>query len=79
MAKKFTRRRWRRPERLTLEHPPVRRRKDIGAPTPLMLEPALARRASRRRLEALLVAFLVLCALEGLAVAAATGRWLVLP
>ncbi len=79
MAKKFTRRRWRRPERLTLEHPPVRRRKDISAPTPLMLEPALARKSSRRRLEALLVVFLVLCALEGLVIAAATGRWLILP
>ena len=79
MARKFTRRRWRRPERLTLEHPPVQRRKDIGAPTQLELEPALARRSSRRRLESLLVLFLVLCALEGAAIAAATGRWLILP
>jgi Zn-dependent protease with chaperone function len=79
MANKFTRRRWRRPERMTLEHPPVMRRKDISAPTPLALEPALARRASRRRLEVLLIVFLALCALEGLLVAAASGRWIVLP
>jgi Zn-dependent protease with chaperone function len=64
---------------MTLEHPPVRRRKDIGAPTPLLLEADLARRASRRRLETLLGFFLVLCALEGLIVAAATGIWILLP
>lgn len=64
---------------MTLEHPPVRRRKDIGAPTPLLLEADLARRASRRRLETLLVLFLVLSALEGLVVAAASGVWILLP
>ncbi|HYZ92374.1 MAG TPA: M48 family metalloprotease [Actinomycetota bacterium] len=79
MANKFTRRRWRRPERMTLEHPPVVRRKDIGAPTPLALEPSLARRASRRRLEILLVSFFGLCALEGLLIGAASGRWVVFP
>lgn len=76
---KFTRRRWRRPERMTLEHPPVMRRKDIGVPTQLMLEPDLARRASRRRLETLLLVFLGLCAVEGLVVALLTGVWVLLP
>lgn len=79
MASKFTRRRWRRPERMTLEHPPVMRRKDIGAPTPLVLEPAIARRASRRRLETLLMLFLGLCALEGVILAAIFGRWALVP
>jgi Zn-dependent protease with chaperone function len=64
---------------MTLEHPPVRRRKDIGAPTPLLLEADLARRVSRRRLEILLVLFLALCALEGLIAAAASGIWLLMP
>lgn len=79
MARKFTRRRWRRPERLTLEHPPVQRRKDIGAPTPLALEPALARRSSRRRLEGLLIVFLATCAVEGVVIGGVTGRWLAVP
>lgn len=79
MAKKFTRRRWRRPERMTLEHPPVMRRKDISAPTPLALEPAIARKASRRHLETLLVVFLGLCAIEGLILATLAGRWIVVP
>ncbi len=79
MASKFTRKRWRRPERMTLEHPPVVRRKDIGAPTQLTLEPDIARRASRRRLEMLLVLFLALCALEGVLVALALGRWILVP
>jgi Zn-dependent protease with chaperone function len=64
---------------MTLEHPPVQRRKDIGAPTPLPLEPELARRTSRHRLESLLVAFLALCAVEGTIIAAVTGRWILLP
>jgi len=68
MAQQFRKRRWRRPERLTLEHPPVVRRKDLGASEPVVIEPDLARKASRRRIEILLVAFVVLCALEGFAV-----------
>lgn len=64
---------------MTLEHPPVMRRKDIGAPTPLTLEPDIARRASRRRLELLLVLFLAACAIEGTAAALATGRWILVP
>jgi heat shock protein HtpX len=68
MAQQFRKRRWRRPERLTLEHPPVVRRKDLGASEPVMLEADLARKASRRRIEILLVSFIVLCALEGLAI-----------
>jgi heat shock protein HtpX len=68
MAQQFRKRRWRRPERLTLEHPPVVRRKDLGASEPVVIEPDLARKASRRRIEILLVAFVVLCALEGFAI-----------
>ncbi|MEX2538215.1 MAG: hypothetical protein WD646_06150 [Actinomycetota bacterium] len=68
MAQKFRKRRWRRPERLTLENPSVVRRKDLGASEPVMLEPDLARKASRRRIEILLVSFVVLCAVEGLVV-----------
>ncbi len=79
MAQKFGRRRWRRPERLTLEHPPVRRRKDIGAPTQLTLEPILARKVSRRRLQALLVLFFALCAAEGAVGWAITGRLILVP
>lgn len=65
MAKRFTRRRWRRPQRLTLEGPPPARRKDIVVPDVMTLEPALAWRANRRRMGALLGSFLALCALEG--------------
>jgi Zn-dependent protease with chaperone function len=79
MANKFTRRRWRRPERMTLEHPPVIRRKDISAPTPLAIETALARRASRRRLETLLLVFFGLSAAEGLVIALLTRRWVLVP
>lgn len=79
MANKFTRRRWRRPERMTLEHPPVIRRKDISAPTLLTLETSLARRASRRRLETLLLVFFGLCAAEGVIVALASGRLILFP
>src|SRR6266566_4659039 len=37
MARKFGRRRWRRPERMTLEHPPVVRRKNLGPPDILIV------------------------------------------
>jgi heat shock protein HtpX len=68
MAQQFRKRRWRRPERLTLEHPPVARRKDLGASEPVVIEPELARKASRRRIETLLVVFVVLCAVQGFAI-----------
>ena len=48
---RFGKRRWRRPERMTLEHPPVMRRKDLGVSEPLTVEPELARTRSRRQLE----------------------------
>lgn len=64
---------------MTIEHPPVVRRKDISAPTPLTLETALARRASRRRLETLLLVFFGLCAAEGVIIALASGRVIVFP
>lgn len=74
MARRFTRRpRWRRPERMTLEHPPVARRKDIGAPAILMLEPDLERRAVRRKLAAMLATYGAAAGIEGLAVGWALG------
>jgi Zn-dependent protease with chaperone function len=65
MAKRFTRRRWRRPERMLLDHAPVERRKDLGASEPLPLEPELARRTSHRRRNVLLAVFFVSCAAQG--------------
>lgn len=44
------------------------RRKDIGAPDQLMLEPELERRDTRRKLTSMLAMFVVVSALEGLAV-----------
>jgi Zn-dependent protease with chaperone function len=64
-TRRFGKRRWRRPERMTLDGPPVARRKDLGVQEPLPLEPELARKASRRHLEVLLISFAVLCAFEG--------------
>jgi Zn-dependent protease with chaperone function len=64
MARKFTRRRWRRPERMTLEHPPVARRKDIAVPDLLELEPGLAQRRNRRRTALLDGVFAVLVGAE---------------
>ncbi len=51
-----------------MEHPPVVRRKDLGASEPVVIEPELARKASRRTIEILLVTFVVLCAIEGLVI-----------
>jgi Zn-dependent protease with chaperone function len=73
-TRRFGKRRWRRPERMTLEGPPVVRRKDLGVSEPLALEPELARRASRRHLEILLASFVVLSALEGAAIGFAVGH-----
>ncbi len=77
---RFGKRRWRRPERLTLDHAPVVRRKDLGVSEPLPVEPELARKISRRHIERLLATFAVLCALEGLVVGLATGiGWMLAP
>ena len=78
--RRFGKRRWRRPERMTLEHPPVVRRKDLGVSEPLPLEPEIARRTSRRHIEILLIAFVALATIEGLVVGVATGiGWLLAP
>lgn len=63
-AKKKSRRpkRWRAPKRMTLEGPPIARRKDLVVPEVLTLEPHDAWRENRGRMAILLVAFLVLCA-----------------
>ena len=58
---------------MTLEHPPVVRRKDLGVSEPLPVESELARRTTRRQIEIVLAAFTVLCALEGLIVGLLTG------
>lgn len=64
MAPKKSRRprRWRAPKRMTLEGPPVARRKDLVVPEVLTLESQDAWRENRGRMAVLLVAFLVLCA-----------------
>lgn len=73
MAPKLTRRRWRRPKRMTLEGPPPSRRKDIVVPDVLTLEPELAWRQNRTRMAALLAVFLTLSTAEGVAVGLAAG------
>lgn len=70
---RFGKRRWRRPERMTLEGPDVMRRKDLGVSEPMALETELARRTSRRHLEILLVSFAGLAALEGAVIGLAVG------
>lgn len=74
---RLTRKRWRRPERLTLEGPPIARRKDFGAPTILTLEPDLQQRYTRGRLRAMGAAFFAASALEGLLVGLVVRRPLV--
>lgn len=73
-TRRFGKRRWRRPERMTLDGPPVARRKDLGVSEPLPLEPELARRTSRRHLEVLLVSFAIACAAEGALIGLAAGH-----
>ena len=73
-SRRFGKRRWRRPERMTLDGPPVARRKDLGVQEPLPLEPELARKVSRRHIEILLGSFAVLCAVEGLLVGLLVGH-----
>ncbi len=76
--RRFVKRRWRRPERMTLDHGPVVRRKDLGVSEPLPLETELARRTSRNQIQVLLASFALLCAIEGLIVGLVTGRgWIV--
>jgi Zn-dependent protease with chaperone function len=59
---------------MTLDGPPVVRRKDLGVSEPLPLEPELARKASRRHIEMLLVCFAALCAAEGALIGLALGH-----
>ena len=73
-TRKFGKRRWRRPERMTLDGPPVARRKDLGVSEPLPLEPELARKASRRHIELLLVTFAACSAAEGALIGLAVGH-----
>jgi len=66
MGKRFSKRRWRRPERMLLDaDAPVVRRKDLGASEPVAVESVLGRKTSRRAIQVLLVAFVVLGAVEG--------------
>lgn len=58
---------------MTLEGPPVARRKDLVVPEVLALEPQEAWRENRGRMAVLLVAFLVLCAAWGALVGAYGG------
>ena len=73
-TRKFGKRRWRRPERMTLDGPPVVRRKDLGVSEPLPLEPELARKTSRRHIELLLASFAVLTAAEGVLIGLVVGH-----
>jgi Zn-dependent protease with chaperone function len=59
---------------MMLDGPPVARRKDLGVQEPLPLEPEVARKASRRHLEVLLVSFAVLCAAQGALIGFAVGH-----
>jgi Zn-dependent protease with chaperone function len=68
MARRFTRRRWRRPQRLTLEGPPPARRKDLVMPDVLTLEHDLQWHENRRRMGTLLISFLGLALAEGIVV-----------
>ena len=68
MARKFTRRRWRRPERMTLEHPVANRRKNLGPPDMLTLESDLERHSSLRRARAMTAVYLAVATVEGVVV-----------
>ena len=69
MARKFGRRRWRRPERMTLEHPVAHRRKNLGPPDILTLEPDLERQSSLRRARAMTAVYLLVALAEGVIIA----------
>ena len=77
MARKFTRRRWRRPERMTLEAPPVSRRKHLGPPDILTLEPDLQRRTTKRRLRTMNAAFVAAAVVEGGIVGLLVHAWFI--
>jgi heat shock protein HtpX len=68
MARKFTRRRWRRPERMTLETPGPLRRKNLGPPDMLTLEPDLERQSSLRRARAMTAVYIATATVEGVIV-----------
>ncbi len=68
---RFGKRRWRRPERMLLDHGPVMRRKDLGVTEPVTVEAHLARRDSRRQIQVLLFTFLAAATVEGLLIGAA--------
>jgi heat shock protein HtpX len=53
---------------MTLERPPVMRRKDLGPPDVLTLETDLERQTARRRATAMSATFVLVAALEGLIV-----------
>ncbi len=73
MGKRFSKRRWRRPERMLLDgETPVARRKDLGVTEVVTVESELARKTSRRAIEVLLGSFVGLAALEGLIIGAVT-------
>jgi Zn-dependent protease with chaperone function len=66
MGKRFSKRRWRRPERMLLDaDADVVRRKDLGSSEPIAVETELGRKTSRRAIEVVLVSFIVLGAVEG--------------
>ena len=74
MAKRFGRPRWRRPERMLLDHGPIMRRKDLGVSEPIAVEPELARKMSRKQLQVILGVYGAACLVEGLAVGLAIGH-----
>lgn len=79
-AKGFQRKRWRRPQRLTLEGPPPARRKDVTVPQLMTLEPPLVWHDNRRRMAVLLLGFTGLSAVEGLLAGLAAGApWVFAP
>lgn len=71
---RFGKRRWRRPERMLLDHAPVMRRKDLGVTEPVTVEPYLARRNSRRQIQVILGTFLLAAAAEGVVVGLVIGH-----
>jgi len=69
MGKRFSKKRWRRPERMLLDaDAAVVRRKDLGASEPVAVESELARKTSGRAIVILLSGFIGLAAIEGVIV-----------
>jgi Zn-dependent protease with chaperone function len=80
MPPRFQRKRWRRPQRLTVEGLTLARRKDVTVPDIINLEPSLAWHDNRRRMAVLLVAFMILSGVEGFVIGVLAGaRWLFVP